>query len=281
MARHQLHNQNCLEILPQIPSGSVDLILADIPSGATRCDWDQVISFPAMWEALYRVAKPKAAIVLFATQPPFSDDLRLSNRADYRYTLYWPKNMVSGFANANIQPLRALEEVCVFYRSQPTYNPQLRRSRITDRTFRDGAPNGRTERSKNEHNLGVKPQQSYFSEDVLPTNVLEGFPCVPRALGTLHPTEKPVELCEYLIKTYSNEGDQVLDFTAGSFSCGVACLNTNRRFIGIEQKETFFTDGSERMRIRQLEIDGMLIKPWQLAPEIKNDAESQATMFEG
>src|SRR2546429_3706890 len=126
-----------------------------------------------MWDMIYRVAKRSAAIILFATQPPFSDDLRLSNRADYRYTLYWPKNMVSGFQFSAIQPLRAMEEICVFYRNQPTYNPELRHSRIADRAFRDGAPNGRTERRKSEHDLGVAGQASTFAENVLPTNVLE------------------------------------------------------------------------------------------------------------
>jgi hypothetical protein len=227
---YKLYQGDCLQLSEAIPDNSVDLVLADLPSAATECEWDRRIPFAPMWEMLYRIAKPNAAFVLFATQPPFSDDLRSSNRDHYRYTLYWPKNMVSGFQFSAIQPLRAMEEICVFYRTQPTYNPQLRRSRIRDRAFRDGSPNGRTERRKNEHDLGVKGQASTFAENVLPTNMLEGFPCVARATGTRHPTEKPVTLCEYLIRTYSNQGDVVLDFTAGSFTTGEACLNTDRKF---------------------------------------------------
>ena len=228
---------DCLERMKEIPDGSIDLILTDPPYGTTACTWDSVIDFTLMWEQLKRIIKPNGAIVLFGAEP-FSSLLRCSNIKNFKYDWVWEKSKATGFLNSKKQPLRAHEVISVFYSKPPTYNPQMV----------EGLP----------YNKGVRKEQTdedvYSSFEQVEVKS-EGFR-YPRSVqyfktaeneGSFHKTQKPVALLEYLINTYSNEGDTVLDFTFGSCSTGVAALNTNRKFIGVEAEEKYFDIGASRM----------------------------------
>lgn len=228
---------DCLELLKDIPDGSVDLILTDPPYGTTQCKWDCDIDLLAMWQELHRIVKIDGAICVFGAEP-FSSYLRMSNIKNFKYDFVWEKSKATGFLNAKRQPLRAHEFVSVFYRKQCTYNPQMT----------EGAA----------YNKGVRKQQT---ED----DVYGGFEQVevkssgqryPRSVqyfktaeseGGYHKTQKPVALLEYLIKTYSNEQDVVMDCFMGSGSTGVAAKNLNRRFIGIELDPTYFAIAKNRI----------------------------------
>lgn len=274
---YQLHCGDYLRVMRQIPSASIDAIITDLPTGQSGCDWDKPNSFWQMWDRINRVVKRNATVVLLGGTQPFTAQLIMSNREHFKYCWYWYKNMTSGFQFAKTQPLRSMEDICVFWSGDnPTYNKQLMKSRIRDRTFQDGAPNGDSRRNKNDQGLGVQPVKGFFADEVAAWNVLE-FPCVPRATGTRHVSEKPVPLLEFLIRSHSNPGDTVLDFTAGSFSTGEACLNTNRNFIGTEKDAEFFREGEARMKDRAEEIERMLLKPWEIQPE-KIEAAEQQTM---
>lgn len=238
-----LYNGNCLEVMDNlIQQGiKVDAIITDIPYGTTHCKWDSIIPFEEMWKRIKEIRKPITPIVLFGSEP-FSSSLRLSNIKEYKYDWKWEKTQATGFFNAKKQPMRCIEDICVFYQKQCLYNPQ------------------KTE--------GHKPVNSYtkYLSTVNKTEVygkctkeLSGggnTDRFPRQLLTyssdkqtcyLHPTQKPVELMEYLVKTYTNEGDTVLDFTMGSGTTGVACKNLNRNFIGIELDEKYFNIAKERI----------------------------------
>lgn len=216
---------DCLERMKEIPDGSVDMILCDLPYGTTACKWDSIVPFKAMWEQYRRICK--GAVVLTSAQP-FTTALISSNVSDFRYTWVWIKTNCTGFANAKKQPLRSFEDVVVFYSKQPTYNPQgvieLEKPRV--RTKLTGEIMGKT---------GFKDgyQQTVTN---YPKNIIK----FSSDKKTRHPTQKPVPLMEYLIKTYTNEGDTVLDNTMGSGTTGAACKNTNRKFIGIEMDPTYY-----------------------------------------
>ena len=218
---------DCLEEMKNIGSASVDMILTDPPYGTTACKWDSVIPLEPMWEQLKRIIKPNGAIVLFGSEP-FSSFLRCSNIKQYKYDWVWQKRPVN-FLNAKKQPLRKTERISVF--SGKTYNPQglipcnkvNKRSNSTETNGLHGLSN-------------VSKFKNY------PTDVLEFI-----GERGLHPTQKPVALMEYLIKTYTNEGETVLDFTMGSGTTGVACKNLNREFIGIELDETYFNIAKQRI----------------------------------
>lgn len=225
---------DCLELMAKIESNSVDMVLADLPYGTTACKWDSVIPFEPLWAELNRVAKLAASVVLFASQP-FTSALVSSRPKLFKCSWVWVKTNCSGFANAKKQPLRSYEDILVFYRKQPTYNPQgvIRLESPKVRTKDTGAFMGKT---------GFR--NGYAQEFTnYPKNVLS----IPSESKTVHPTQKPVALLEYLIKTYTNEGDTVLDPTMGSGSCGVACKNLNRKFIGIEKDEKYFQIAQRRM----------------------------------
>lgn len=219
---------NCLEVMKNIPDKSVDMILCDLPYGTTACKWDSVIPFEPLWAEYKRVAKDNAAIVLFAAQP-FGSYLVTSNPKTWKQTLIWKKNCASNFLNANRQHLAIHEEVHLFSFGKSTYNPQKH----------SGKPykNKRTGKDDSGDCYGdIKVRlDTENSGDRFPTTILE----FSRETGK-HPTQKPVALLEYLIKTYSNEGDTVLDNTMGSGSTGIAAFNLNRNFIGIEQDPTYF-----------------------------------------
>ena len=226
-----LLQSDCLEMMKLIPDGSVDMVLCDLPYGTTACAWDAVIPFSDLWDEYRRVCR--GAVVLTASQP-FTSALVMSNPGEFKYAWAWIKTNCTGFANAKRQPLRQFEDVLVFYRSRPTYNPQgvIKLEKPKTRTKETGEIMGRT---------GFK--DGYVqTETNYPKNVLS----IPSERG-LHPTQKPVALMEYLIRTYTNEGETVLDNTMGSGTTGVACNNTGRNFIGIERDPGYFKIAQRRI----------------------------------
>ena len=238
---------DCLERMKEIPDSSVDMVLTDPPYGITLNKWDSVLDSDLMWLALMRVIKPNGAIVLFGAEP-FASNLRMSNIKQFKYDWDWIKEAGTGFLNAKKQPLRNRESAMVFYKKQPTYNPQMR--------------------------LGFKPyscKQGHVSNnygkvnsEIITISNGERYPLTTlefkRDKDKYHPTQKPVALMEYLIKTYTNENETVLDFTMGSGTTGVACVNTNRKFIGIEMDETYFDIASERIERTILTCEPLLIE---------------------
>lgn len=240
MEINQLYKGNCLELMKEIPDESIDMILCDLPYGSTQCKWDIIIPFEPLWEQYNRIIKENGAIVLFATEP-FASKLRLSNIKNYKYDWVWDKVKGTGFLNAKKQPMRNHELICVFYKKQCLYNPQM--------------------------TYGHKLKKSYRSKD-LQTDVYgemkndytyESTSRYPRSIqvfstdtqnSSLHPTQKPVALLEYLIKTYTNEGDLILDNCAGSGSTCIAAINTNRNFIGMEMDDDYFEVAENRIHDR-------------------------------
>ena len=237
MENIQLFQGDCLEIMDKlIKQGvKVDVIITDPPYGTTACKWDSVIPFDEMWKRLNKLIKPNGAIVLFGSEP-FSSALRMSNIKNYKYDWVWEKPQGVNPLLAKKQPLNNIEYIHIFYKKQPIYNPQ----------FEDGKPYKVT-RDKNERLCEIN--NHIFKET---TTINEGKRYPKRILKFkretgMHPTQKPVNLLEYLIKTYTNENELVLDFTMGSGSTGVACLNTNRKFIGIELDEKYFEIAKNRI----------------------------------
>jgi DNA modification methylase len=229
---------DCLELMKDIPSGSIDAIITDPPYGTTACKWDSVIPFEPMWEQLNRIIKPNGAIVLFGSEP-FSSALRMSNIKNYKYDWYWRKNKKTNFANSKRQPLRDTECISLFYKKQCVYNPQGV-IKINKTVTRNKPKNETINSGENDGSLCGEYIQEFTG---YPSHSI-GFKSQTK---TVHPTQKPVELMEYLIKTYTNENETVLDFTMGSGSTGVACVNTNRNFIGIEQDDNYFKIAKKRI----------------------------------
>lgn len=231
-------NADCLEAMKLIPNNSVDMILADLPYGTTRNKWDSIIPLDALWEQYNRVIKDNGAIVLTA-QFLFSAKLMLSNEKDYKYSWVWKKgNKPTGFLNAKKQPLRICEDVLVFYKNQCTYNPQMTKGA---KCHSRGKSVG-TDKNKSENYNGYKDLNT--EGDLKYPQTLIDF---ERDVEKLHPTQKPVSLFEYLIKTYSNENDIILDNCSGCGTTAIACLNTNRDFICIEKDEKYFNDSITRI----------------------------------
>lgn len=225
---------DCLEKMKEIESGSVDLVLTDLPYGTTDCKWDSVIPFEPMWEQLNRIIKTNGAIVLFGSEP-FSSALRMSNIKNYSYDWKWEKSKPVGHLNANRKPMNKYEDIIVFSKKQPTYNPQgltKIEPKLRKRSNKGGVYSGKA---------GVSSISKFTG---YPSNIIR----FNSQNGELHPTQKPVSLLEYLIKTYTLENETVLDFTFGSCSTGIACLNTNRKFIGIEMDDNYFSIGAERIK---------------------------------
>ena len=233
---------DCLERMKEIPSGSVDLVLTDPPYGTTACKWDSIIPLEPMWEQLKRIIKPNGAIVMTASQP-FTTTLISSNMKMFKYCWVWNKVLPRGHLNAKKMPLRVFEDVAVFYSKPCTYNPQ--------KTFGHKRKVARTKYNKEGDGSQVYGKESrdtfYDSDERYPTGIIEIS--TANQHGKVHPTQKPVALMEYLIKTYTNEGETVLDFTAGSFTTGVACVNLNRKGIMIEKDLHYFEVGSERVKM--------------------------------
>ena len=226
----RLIHGECLAEMAKLPAGSVDMILADLPYGTTQNKWDSVIPLEPLWREYRRVCKKNAAIVLTSAQP-FTSALVMSNLTDFKYSWTWDKANSTGFLNAKKQPLRQTEDVCVFYREQCIYNPEME-TRGKPRT------KGGYNKPGGSENYGNFHDEKSVNNEYYPTNLLK-ISNAQRA-GKVHPTQKPVALMEYLIKTYTNPGETVLDNTMGSGTTGVACRNTGRRFIGIEMDKTYF-----------------------------------------
>ena len=233
---------DCLELMKDIPDGSIDMILADLPYGTTACRWDSIIPFEPLWEQYERVIKDNGAIVLFGKNP-FTSNLIMSNPNLFRQTLVWEKHKASDFMMSKKRILTKHEDIMVFYKKLPTYNPQME----------EGKPyKKRSSRHKNLEGNAVGTRGNIkYSEDLdtskrYPTSVLK-FSNHFQKENKYHPTQKPVTLMEYLIKTYTNEGETVLDNVMGSGTTGVACKNLNRNFIGMELDEEYFKIATERI----------------------------------
>ncbi len=240
----QLMQGDCLELMKQIPDGSVDLVLTDPPYGTTACKWDSVIPFEPMWKQLERIIKPNGAILLFGSEP-FSSALRMSNIKRYKYDWIWEKTVASNFALCKKQPFKRHENISVFYQKQPTYNPQM----VQGKPYKD-------KRTLGKRNASVGTNANVVRKPI--NNSGTRYPSSVQKFSNgnnknFHPTQKPVDLLEYLIRTYTHEDETVLDFTMGSGSTGVACVNTNRNFIGIELDENYFNIACERISLAQKE----------------------------
>ena len=239
MKKFELWHGDCLELMKNIPDGSVDLVLTDPPYGTTACKWDSVIPFEPMWEQLKRIIKPNGAICLFGSEP-FSSALRMSNIKNFKYDWIWDKKIPSGMSYARFQPMRQTENISVFCNGKTVYNPQMVKR---DKPIKGGGMS-KGETTNNQNLIALHKTYDYKN----PTNLIV-FDKIRK--GSLHPTQKPIALLEYLIKTYTNEGETVLDFTMGSGSCGVASVNTNRNFIGIELDKGYFDIAEKRIKEAQ------------------------------
>jgi site-specific DNA-methyltransferase (adenine-specific) len=242
----ELYNEDCLTKMKDIPSKSVDLILCDLPYGTTKCPWDIVIPFDKLWEQYERVINDNGAIVLFGKQP-FTTDLINSNRQLYKYELIWEKDKPTDFALANKKPMCYHENIEVFYKKQPTYNKQMveREGKGTWRYNFDISHDNRKIHGTDRVYAGKKEKENYDVKLKNPKSIL--YYDTGKRQQLLHPTQKPVALMEYIIKTYTNEGDVVLDNCMGSGTTGVAAINLNRGFIGIELNEDYFNIASKRI----------------------------------
>lgn len=237
-----LKKGDCLELMKDIPDKSIDMILCDLPYGTTANKWDVVISLDSLWEQYKRIIKENGAILLFG-QEPFSSSIRISQTKLYRYDWYWDKKRGSNPFLARRMPMRNIENISVFYKKLPTYNPQMIKSERKER---------QKELSSKSENFGVagfKSHKDYDGNLRFPLQTIsvsnQGAELV--AGKRLHPTQKPIKLLEYLIKTYSNEGETILDNTMGSGSTGVAAINLNRKFIGFELDDEYFEIAKERI----------------------------------
>lgn len=243
MSQIELYNGDCLEIMQQLIDKEikVDAIVTDPPYGTTRCKWDSVIPFDKMWNCIRQIRKDKSPTILFGSEP-FSSNLRLSNAKEYKYDWKWEKTQPTGFFNAKKQPMRCIEDICVFYKIQCLYNPQ--------KTNGHKPTNNYTKYLKN-----VDKTQVYgkCTQEISGGGNTDRYPrqlltySSDRQTCYLHPTQKPIALMEYLVKTYTNEGDTVLDFCMGSGSTGVAAKRLNRNFIGIEVDRTYFDIAKQRI----------------------------------
>lgn len=238
----QIEQGNCLDLMKNIPDRSIDMILTDLPYGTTKCKWDILIPFKSLWEQYNRIIKSNGAILLFG-QEPFSSLLRMSNLKDYRYDYYWEKERLTNISQVKRRAGKTIETISVFYKNQPTYNPQmvkyngtLRSNKVKNGKLGNIIDEGGQKKVFEYKDTGWRypTQLLKFQRDCLTCN--------------LHETQKPVALLEWLIKTFTNEGETVLDSCMGSGSTGVACINTGRNFIGFELVEDYFLIAKKRIR---------------------------------
>lgn len=238
---NQIYLGDCLSVMQEIDDKSVDLILCDLPYGTTACKWDTIIPFGSLWLQYNRIIKDNGVIALFGAEP-FSSFLRLSNINNFKYDWIWEKERPSNFASAKYQPLRYTENISIFYSKTPLYLPQMTIGKKNNSV-------GKGIRNKiNESNLPsskVSYQNNPDSNLKFPKNILK----FERGVSQIHPTQKPVDLCEYLIKTYTLENALVLDNTMGSGTTCLAAKNLNRQFIGIEKEEKYFNIAKERLNL--------------------------------
>ena len=233
-----IYNEDCLEGMKQIPDGTIDAVICDLPYGTTRNQWDSVIPLDLLWAEYRRITKPNAAIVLFSQQP-FTSALVMSNPSMFRYEWIWLKNNGTGFLNANRMPLKVHENVCIFYSTLPTYNPQG--LRYNPKKAKRGATGT---------NYGTTSNEYEVEYENYPTDHLQ-FDSDPDAW---HPTQKPVDLLRYLVLTYTNEGDTVLDNCMGSGTTAIACIKERRHFIGFELSKEYFDKAVRRIKAEQAQL---------------------------
>ena len=231
-----LRHGDCLEVMKNIPDNSIDMVLTDPPYGTTQCKWDSIIPFEPMWEQLKRITKDNGAICLFGSEP-FSSALRMSNIKMFKYDWYWNKLKPSTGLHAKIMPLKSLEIISIFYKKKCLYNPQMSKGklRIENKNNSNGEAFGGRKIKRHHNNNGFK----------YPKHLIEFSNANQK--NRVHPTQKPVLLLEYLIKTYTLENETVLDFTMGSGSTALACKNLNRKFIGIEKDDKYFQIAKDRV----------------------------------
>ena len=230
---------DCIEVMQNlIKQGvKVDAIITDPPYGTTACKWDSVIPFEPMWDCLHKLIKDNGAIILFGREP-FTSKLITSNIKKYKHKWVWNKKQSGSWANAKYMPLQIEEDIICFANGRVNYYPIMRKGKMRKKGGSKKQP----------ENMGkIKHTYYSYSDEYYPVNILE-IPNCSNKKNNVHPTQKPISLMEYLVKTYTNEGDVVLDFTAGSFTTGVACQNTNRKFIGIELEEQYYEIGVQRMK---------------------------------
>lgn len=243
MSEIKLYLGDCLNIMNNIPDHSVDMVLCDLPYGTTSCSWDTIIPFEPLWEQYHRVCKDNAVIALFASQP-FTSMLVMSNIKEFRHEWIWIKNRGSNFANTVREPMKEHEEILIFSKGKWTYNKQMQ-----ERT------GGGLDRAK--YNVSWRTSSDNYRKFDDRENNQIGELRVPSSWQKfntetgMHPTQKPVELCEYLIRTYSNVGDTILDSCMGSGTTGIACLHTDRNFIGIEKEQKYFEIAQDRLNKEQ------------------------------
>jgi site-specific DNA-methyltransferase (adenine-specific) len=262
---------DCLELMKDIPDGNIDMILCDLPYGTTACKWDTIIPFNKLWEQYERIIKDDGAIVITSAEP-FTSALIMSNVKLFKYRWTWNKSRPTNHLNAKKQPLRVIEDVCVFYKKQAVYNPQLReRNRENIRTT-----NYIPDTSKNTVYGKIRIDYKYNEGRVI--DIEKGYPLdyieivgvgTNSKEGRFHATQKPIELFEYLIKTYTNEGDLVLDNTAGSGTTAIACLNTNRQFIVMEKEQKYYDIILKR------------VEDYSKKAEVKREVEEKVNQFFG
>lgn len=234
---NKIYNEDCLEGMKRIPDESVDMILCDLPYGTTQNNWDCLIPLDKLWEEYNRIIKPNGAIVL-TSHEIFTAQLILSQPKIFKYKWVWEKSKSTNFLNAKKQPLRKHEDICAFYKRQPTYNPQMTQGEPYDKGIRKDQLSG---------SYGdFQPVRVSSNGERYPTDII--YVKTAESEGeVIHPTQKPVALFEYLIKTYTNKGEIVLDNCMGSGTTAVACLNTDRNFIGFELDEAYFMLANERI----------------------------------
>lgn len=239
---------DCLEKMKGIPDGSIDAIITDPPYGTTACKWDSVIPFEPMWEQLNRIIKSNGVIVLFGSEP-FSSALRMSNIKNYKYDWIWNKVSGKNFLLAKKMPLKSHEIISVFYKKQPTYKPQKTEKKSIETLKRQKRKQLTNNKSISEHYGTIKRvhNEDEYKYPVTIQTFKAQNSSNKSSVKSFHPCQKPIRLMEYLIRTYTNESEAILDFTMGSGTTGVACVNTNRNFIGIEKDDNYFKIACKRI----------------------------------
>lgn len=245
LRRYNLIHGECIEEMKKLKDKSIDLILCDLPYGTTDCSWDNIIDFTLLWEQYHRIIKDNGAIVLFSAQP-FTTKLINSNLKNYKYSWYWIKNKCTGFTFAKHQPMRKVEDINVFYKKKPLYIPQG--------LIKLDKPKLKKRKPKKQNSDDIYKTSTLLKEHIIeytnyPNNVLH----FDKETKNVHPTQKPNDLLEYLIKTYTREGDLILDNCMGSGSCGVAAAKNKRRFIGIELNKDYFEIAKDRIERAYME----------------------------
>jgi len=238
--KDSVYRGDCIEVMDMLPMGVADFIFCDLPYGITQNKWDSIIDLNLLWPLFWKILKPNGCIALFSAQP-FTTKLIQSQIEHYKYEWVWVKNLKTGNLNARNRPMGGHETVQIFYKARPVYNPQMRNRTIEQKS--GNKKNSKTSNYGKQAELLLDRQSEFINPDTVLTN----FKCVHNSSGKLHPTQKPVELLEYFIRTYTNEGDTVADFTAGSLSTAEAAIKSNRHYIMVEKDPEIFSIGVKRL----------------------------------